>query len=117
MSSNVRRLLTSVLLAAAAIAAVGGTIATAKTRSCPAVTFALNSDDGTSRIVAVGVSCSTARAVARGAKSHGPSGTNGTTYHYNARGFSCSGRENDDTLPFVSWHCRHGKQRVTFTRS
>jgi hypothetical protein len=114
MSSKLRRLLISVSLAAATI---GSTTATAKTRSCPAVAFAPNSDDVTSRIVAVGVSCSTARAVARGAKGRGPSRTDGTTYRYNARGFSCSGRENDDTLPFVSWRCRHGKQRITFTQS
>lgn len=74
---------------------------------CGRVAFTPNTDHGAFGIESVGVSCDTARAVARGAR--------GRTDElaYEARGFSCSGaRRENQPLPTVEWVCLRGDDNL-----
>lgn len=103
-------------MVALAVLASAGTAAAA-TRTCERIVFEPNSDNGTGPITAVNVGCKTARSVARKSDGRGPTGTPGTRRSYTSRGFSCRGVETDDPLPTMSWKCKKGNARITFTKS
>lgn len=105
------------LLAALTIAALVPPAAGAATRSCGSVGFTPNSDDGAFGIRAQGVSCRTARSVARASRPYGPSGEPGDVYRYRHRRFRCVGRQRDTGLASVRFRCTRGSAVVTFSRS
>lgn len=106
------------IVAACALSAVAlGVPSTATARTCEAVAFEENSDNGTGPITATGVGCKTARAVARKSNGKGPTGTPGTRRSYKSRGFSCSGVELDTALPSMKWVCKSGSARIRFEKS
>jgi hypothetical protein len=91
--------------------------APALTRSCGNVGFERNSDNVAWGIRATGVSCRTARAVARRSRNRGPSGRPGTRFSYRALGFRCVGIEADTGLPSVPYRCRRGAARIRFDKN
>lgn len=103
-------------IAAALAFLLGATSASAATRTCEPVVFEQNSDNGTTRITAVNVSCKTARAVARKSNGRGPTGTAGTRRSYKSRGFLCRGIEIDEGLPMMRWTCKRGNARIRFNK-
>ena len=103
------------LLATVAVWPAGASAATV--RSCGNIAFEPNTDNGVSGIRARGVSCETARSVARRSRDRGPSGTPGTIFRYRYRRFRCVGRELDTALPAVRWRCTRSTAVVTFTKT
>ncbi len=95
---------------------MGGTAAAA-TRSCGSIGFTPNSDEGVSNIRATGVSCRTARRVARESREHGPSGVAGRIFTYRAYRFRCRGVEQDTALPSVRYRCVRGDAVVRFVKT
>ena len=81
-----------------------------RTRSCGTVPFAAASSHGAFEILATGVSCSTAQAVAAAARSCFGCG-------YAAQGFRCAGREVTTGLLRVNYTCTQGSSKVTFVRA
>lgn len=83
-------------------------------RHCGSVTFEPNTEFGASNIRARGTRCRKARRVAQASREmnvvDGP-------FHYEARGFRCTGVPIDQALPAVRWTCRRGAARVKFTRT
>ncbi|HEV2813229.1 MAG TPA: hypothetical protein VGW10_08265 [Solirubrobacteraceae bacterium] len=89
----------------------------ATTRSCGFVGFEPNSDNGAFQIRARGVSCRTARSVARASAPYGPQGDDGRVVRYRARRFACVGRERDSGLASVRFRCTRAAAVITFVRS
>ena len=106
-------LLALVLVAFAAVPSP----ASAAERRCGNIGFTPASDDGVSGIRAEGVSCRTARSVARASEPCGPTGTPGTVKRYRHRRFRCVGRERATALPSMRWRCTRGAAVVRFVRT
>lgn len=91
--------------------------APAREHSCGALGFARSSSDTTGDIVAHGVSCGTARAVAARTRSrrYRPYGR---TRRFVSRGFSCSGTDgkNGGAILAVHYRCRRGRDALVFDR-
>ena len=101
-----RRIAPLVILAAAfALPAAPAGAAT----DCGFVAYIPNTDSGAFDIRAKGVSCATARSVARAAKRAGR--------RYEHRHFRCRGRAVDTALPSTRFRCTRGDAVVTFNRS
>jgi len=81
------------------------------------VGFTPQSDDGAFGIRAQGVTCRTARRVARASEPYGPSGEPGDVFRYRVRHFRCVGRQRDTPLPSVRFRCTRASAVVTFTRT
>jgi hypothetical protein len=105
---------TLVVLAAAAPAS-----AEAATRNCGSVAFASASDNGAFQIRATGVSCRTARAVARASRPAALGPAEGrTSATYRIRRFRCRGvADTASELPALRYTCRRAAARVRFVRS
>ena len=76
---------------------------------CGFVAFIPNSDSGAFNIRATGVTCRTARSVARASK--------GSPKRYRHRHFRCRGRDINTSLPSTRFRCTRGDALVTFNRS
>jgi hypothetical protein len=89
------------------------------TRNCGSVAFATASDNGAFQIRATGVSCRTARAIARASRpaAFGPA-EGRTSATYRIRRFRCRGvADTASELPALRYTCRRAAARVRFVRS
>ena len=77
--------------------------------SCGDVAYQPNTDADAFQIRAGGVSCATARRLARDAE--------GRPLPFRLRGFRCRGRHVDGALPYGRVICTRGGAAVTFRRS
>ena len=77
--------------------------------SCGDVAYRPNTDAGAFRIRAAGVSCPTARQLARDAENR--------ALPFALHGFRCRGRHVDAALPYTRITCTRGNAEVTFRRS
>ncbi|HEV2058787.1 MAG TPA: hypothetical protein VGR11_05480 [Solirubrobacteraceae bacterium] len=78
-------------------------------QSCGDVGYEPNTDAGAFQIRAGGVSCATARQLARDAEGRG--------LPFSQNGFRCSGERVDAALPYTRVTCTRGDDEVTFRRS
>jgi hypothetical protein len=78
-------------------------------RRCGDVVYTPQTDNGAFDIRARGVSCSTARAVARAG--------DGAGRNYSSRGFLCTGTVRENGLRRTVTTCRDGARRIEFVRS
>jgi hypothetical protein len=83
-------------------------------RSCGAIAFERDTDNGVFGIQAQGTGCVTARRLARATRTRG---VGRTPYRYNLAGFTCRGTETLNVLPTVRWACVKRRAIVIFERS
>lgn len=113
--STLARCLTGVAVALTAALLVGTAVAdSSRARSCGGITFTPRTEDAVYTIRAVGVSCKTARRVARAVR---PLGIVEGPYQYRQSGFRCVGRYIDENIPVVKWRCTKARARITFDRA
>ena len=104
------------VVAASAIAGLAPASAQARARACGFVGFVADSSDGAFMLVAQGVSCQTARSVARQTRPEHFRPPGGVR-RFKAHGFACQGTDITSGIEFIRYRCRRGTSLVAFDRS